>query len=128
MKYITLREVREANEFTFNVLEAFFFDYDRETYNADKECYEACLDEIHVAQVTDSVFHYADIESGLTHEEFDFTIAYDETNDEYLFTVFNNNFDAVNYVAIIDATTLKFKRMIDNCVWKLDTKMFPYNE
>jgi hypothetical protein len=109
----TLREIRTENEVLFNVLEAFFFDYDRDTYNADRTCYEACLDDIHVEQTTDSVYHYADIECGLKHEEFDFTIALDEERKEYIFTVFNNNFDAVNYIMFIDSETLKFKRSID---------------
>ena len=127
MKYVSIGEIRVKNKALFNVLEAFLVDYNRDNVYTDTE-YEIFLDTTYIAQVTDSVFHFACIEDGITHEEFDFTFYKDTERKEYVFSVFNNTFDAVNYIMFIDSETLKYKRSIESAVFDFDTSMFPYNE
>ena len=127
MKYATMREIREADTALFNVLEAFLIDYNRDDMSIETE-YNIFLDTSYIAQVTDSVFHFACIESGITHEQFDFTFYKDIERKEYIFSVFNNTFAANNYVMFIDSNTLKYKRSIDSAVFEFNTNVLPYNE
>lgn len=126
MKYATMREIREANKALFDVLEAFFVDYHREDFTETE--YNIFLDTTYIAQVSDSVLHFACIEDGITHEQFDFTFYRDDARKEYIFSVFNNTFDAINYVLYLDSETLKYKTMSESAVFDFDLSVLPYNE